>query len=286
MKKNRIIALSLLSLGLLGVYCRNNEIASAWRDTEILIDGDSSEWKNHLVYNEEKNISFGVLNDEDALYLCLVTSDRDLIRQVVGSGLIIWLDSDGGRHKTFGIKYPIGLASKGMPLREVMRVMRAPNGGLDDDKTGKYLDQIFSELQVLAQKGKQSNLYTLKEAKAKGLEAKARAKNGIFTYEARMPLSFDDGVAAITVPTKAPVGVGLETPLIDFREVQQNMGAGRGSMGGEGGMRGSGGGMGGGRGGGMGGGKGGMRGGAGGRAGMSAPEPFKIWSTIILAQSN
>lgn len=285
MKKKQIIALGLLGLLLLSAHCRKKEIPSAWRDAKIVIDGDSSEWESHLVYNEKNNFSFGVVNDNNALYLCVVTANRDMIRKVVGNGLIVWLNSDGGKHKEFGVKYPMGRANKGRPMGDVMRNSRDLNGGFSDEQ----MDLNSEELQVLAPKGKQTNLYTLKEARAKGLETQALIKDGIFTYEVKTPLSFDDGIAAIALSTGATVGVGLETPSIDLREMRQKMDPERGSMGGRGGMRGSGGGR-GGMGGGRGGGRGGMRGGAGGgmsnRGGMSAPAPIKIWATVNLAQSN
>lgn len=218
--------------------------------------------------------------------MCLVTSDRELIRKIVGSGLIIWLNGEGGKRKSFGIKFPLGMISNGMPAGEFMRTLRNPESQLDDDQMSLFVEQRFRELQLLADKGKEKNVYALKQAKAKGLEVKLSLKNGLLIYEAKAPLIFDDGIASINIAAENPVGLGLETPTIDSRAMQENMGA-NGSMSGDrggdiGGDRS--GGMAGGRGG-MGGGKGGRGGGMGGRSGMSAPTPVKIWTTISLADA-
>ncbi len=279
-KQIQLVLLGALVFVLLAASCKKNEIASAWPDVNIVIDGDSSEWQEHLVYNEDKNVSFGVLNDDEALYICLVTTDINLKKQIVGNGLILWLDGEGGKHKTFGIKYPIGLIEKGLPPREFMRSMREPDGRFNDEKMALYFDQTFTGLQVLAKKGKESNFYTLNEAKGKGLEVKASIKNGMMTFEVKAPFSFDAGIASLSLAAAAPLGVGLETPIPDLGKMQQKMGAGAGGKGG--GMGGHGGMGGGGRGGmgGRGAGQGGMRG----QPGISAPAQMKMWTRVILAE--
>ena len=278
-----ITTLGSLIFVLIATSCKKNEISSIWRDGEIIIDGDSGEWTQDLVYNEDNNISFGIRNDAEALYMCLVTSDRELVRKIVGNGLIIWLDSDGGKDRSFGIKYPVGMIGRGASAREFMGAKRDPNNRLNDDQFDLLFEQQFTELQVLAQKGKEKNMYALKEAKEKGLEVKASMKNGILIYEAKTPFNFDGGIAAISLDSSNPVGVGLETPNIDLAEIRKNRSRDSSAMGGadsEGGM--SGGRRGGGGRGGMGGGRGG---GMGGRQEMNTSSPVKIWTTVALAEA-
>jgi len=279
--KSKVIVLGAFIFVLLGAHCKKDQLTSAWRDMDIIIEGDSSEWQEHLFYNKDKNISIGLLNDDEAVYLCLVTRDANLKKQVIGGGLILWLDSEGGKHKTFGIKYPIGLIEKGVPPRKLTRGMREADDQFTDEKMSLYFDQTFTGLQVLTKRGRESNFYTLNEVKAKGLEIKASIKNDVLTYELKVPFNFDAGIASLSLDVAAPLGVGLETPELDRSEMQQKMRADTfGKTGGSrGGMRGRGSGTGGG-------GRGGMRGRSSGMGGQPVirPQPVKIWTKVILAE--
>jgi len=188
--KSKVIVLGAFIFVLLGAHCKKDQLTSAWRDMDIIIEGDSSEWQEHLFYNKDKNISIGLLNDDEAVYLCLVTRDANLKKQVIGGA------------------------------RKLTRGMREADDQFTDEKMSLYFDQTFTGLQVLTKRGRESNFYTLNEVKAKGLEIKASIKNDVLTYELKVPFNFDAGIASLSLDVAAPLGVGLETPELDRSEMQ------------------------------------------------------------------
>ena len=102
-----IIIISATSL----VGCGGQELASTWRDREVTIDGVDAEWENAVTWVEDKNVAIGLLNDGEYLYICLASIDFQRVRQMVGSGLTVWFDPQGGKEKTFGINFPLGMQS-------------------------------------------------------------------------------------------------------------------------------------------------------------------------------
>jgi hypothetical protein len=87
--------------------CGDQEIKSKWRTNNITIDGNDSDWNGSLVFYDDINSLIGVQNDNDYLYLCLVTTDQQLERKALITGITLWFDNKGGGDKKFGIRFPI-----------------------------------------------------------------------------------------------------------------------------------------------------------------------------------
>ena len=90
------------------------ELSSAWRDSEIFIDGIDNEWGSATIYAAKAKVSITLINDSQDIYIQLCSRDRQVHAQILGMGLTIWFDPDGGKKKTFGIRFPLGM--KGMPM--------------------------------------------------------------------------------------------------------------------------------------------------------------------------
>ena len=96
--------------------CKNLELSSHWPDHEVAIDGVNSEWENSSTYIEDEKVLVGVMNDENFLYISLIADDPVVRRQMLGQGFMVWFDPVGGRKKSFGIQYPLGLQEMGVPM--------------------------------------------------------------------------------------------------------------------------------------------------------------------------
>lgn len=75
----------------------------------ITIDADPAEWDGKTTYLKDDGVSFGVQHDGDALYVNWVVSDPALERLVLGRGITLWIDPDGGDDPEVGIRFPLGL---------------------------------------------------------------------------------------------------------------------------------------------------------------------------------
>ena len=259
----------LLFISLLLVFftigCKRLEMNSSWKDREVVVDGLYEDWANSLTYFEKKNVAIGLLNDDEFLYLCFVTEDRILARQIMGRGLILWLDPEGGKKKTFGIRFPIGMQGAGMSM------MRR-GGEQDQERVRDIFSGSRSELEILGPGKDESERMLASEVK--GIAIYLNNLMETIVYEIKIPLiQSEEHPCAVGAENGALVGVGFEIPQIDMDAMRNRMGGETG-----GGMRG-----------------GGMRGGGrpgGGRPGGGRSErsrmaemnqQLKIWAAVQLA---
>ncbi len=272
-----LAALSVVLMAMAG--CKTEELASTWSDREVRIDGVNDEWQGATTYIEDKDVSIGLLNDDEFLYVS-VSSNNGLRMQVMRAGLTIWFDPEGGKDKWYGINFPIG-AQGGMQAMG----RRGRGGDRDPQSRRQTVDDdpmTYMELVGPGEMGRRR----IPIERVSGIEVKIGNDFGRFVYELKVPLPRDaDHLFGIGTKAGALLGVGLETGDMP--------GMGRGSRGGGiggrgGGGRGGGGGGRGGGGGGRGGGGGGRGGGGGGRGGTGGGGPgtaeqLKVWTTVQLA---
>jgi hypothetical protein len=262
------------------------DLSSHWRDRDIVIDGVSAEWQGMMTAVKDAPLSMGVFNDDQYLYLCLVSGNRAAAGQIHRQGLIVWLDKDGGKKKQFGFEFPIPMRGMSLVDRDAAppeegRGTRAPGQGRG---TAMPLEADEDRAAILGP-GKDDR-HDLALDELKGIAVKLGDADGVLVYELRMPLRASADVPyAASLTAGTIVGVSVETP--EFRQpAGRSAGGGGGSpgMGGRGGMGGMGGrgGM-----GGMGG-RGGTGGGGreGGRSGAEMPTPIKFSTTVQLATAH
>ena len=282
-----LCAVATTGIALLWSGCGKPELVSQWRgERTIVIDGDDGEWQDVRHVLEKENLVYGIFNDADYLYLYFNLSDRARQMQIARSGLTVWLDPNGGKGKTFGIRYPLAMTETDLPEgrpgfsgsgrggRRGGGRSRGGGAALDPGQLARLMERLVArdDFEILGpledQLTRSSGLNTA------GIEVAASWSDGRLIYELKVPLARGDGYAyAVGARADKPLGLGLEAPLPDI-------GAGFGRRGGLGDF---GGGLGGGgRGGGFRGGRGGgFRGGRPG--GISRPEPLKLWARLRLA---
>jgi len=71
--------------------CGSVELASTYRDRDIVVDGSAFEWSGALQPLKDVDGSLGIMNDEENLYVVIMIRDRDLQRRIMMSGMILWL---------------------------------------------------------------------------------------------------------------------------------------------------------------------------------------------------
>lgn len=265
MKRLNSVDMLLVSFCLIA-GCSSTELKSHWRNREIVIDGKNTEWRDSLITLDDQKISVGLFNDENFLYIGLLTTDRDIQRQITRRGVTFWFDRNGGEEENFGIHYPIGFRGSGPP-------QEGTTEGEEPEVQRENPPEPSNDLEVYGPGEGERHKMTIMETS--GIEVKLDNSGGVLVYEIKIPLT-DAGTHPFTVGAKAGsvIGVGLETSSNRGRQ-----GSPEGSTG-EGGGRMRGGRGGGGRG-------GGRRGGAGEgseRSGSSQPEPLKVWAKVQLAE--
>jgi hypothetical protein len=247
--------------------CGPEELESVARDRAITVDGDVSDWQGILEFLDKGNLSYGLANDAESMYIVLVVGDRAVRRQIIMSGLYLWFDAAGGEDRRFGLRFPIGLLEDATDMTPLFREQ-------DPNRLSESFDETVTEFMVI---GPHDESWRRSPVDAVGgIETAAKADPNRLVLEFRVPVTNDGqygyGIGALP---GAVVGFGLETPKVDIDDMRGEMRSARGGPG-----------MGGWGGGGMGGGMGGPDGAGpphGGRA-QGIPDPIKVWTRVHLAR--
>ncbi len=265
------VLVSLLTLLVVVVGAAPPQLNAFWRDREIRVDGVNTEWVR--LDELEKGPAVAVTNDNDDLYMIVLSSDPQMRRQL-RRGVIMWFDPTGGKKETFAI----GIPGTPPPLR-------------GSDEPPATSDAVTAQPEPIDQfdvygPGKNQRQLVRLEPTL-GIEMASALSQGTLAYELRLPLKRDGAkIYAVGAAPGATIGFALATPETP---VQPSRGFGRpGGPGGRGGrsigmfdgatlyQRGFGG-MGGRRGGGMGGGP------QSNQEGAETFKPLKIWTQVHLA---
>lgn len=81
------------------------KVQSHWNDQAIAVDGVEDDWVGRQVYVEDLKGVIGVVNDSEYIYVSISTQREDLLRQMMMSGLTVWLDGDGKKKREFGVRF-------------------------------------------------------------------------------------------------------------------------------------------------------------------------------------
>ena len=259
--------------------CGKKPVSSNWLVSEIIVDGEASDWESTPAQIIEKNdASMRILNDTENLYLLFQFTNPDLAKKAFMGGFKIWFDKKRKR----------GLVYRGsFALAESLRTLKSSDNMQKAARAGKQspapdLQTIKNIGRILMQTHDGKNSFSENEQKVP--QAGSTFKNGIFCYEFVVPLLDWDGLPFVAnIEEEEYTDLGLEFGGMDpaNRERVENR---SNSMGGRQG------GMGGGRGG-MGGGKGGMGGRGGGRGGQrpqrtASMDSEEIWFKVKLANAH
>lgn len=253
--------------------CGGELFQSRWTSGPIHIDGKLDEWHDTMMSVEDGLVSVGFQNDGEHLYVAVSSNDRRLGMRVLRSGLTVWLDPDGGKAHTLGVKYPVG-APPGERFERAGESGGERRGPPSEEEVAAMVDKASYELEVI--EDGESRLLAVDDAASRyGIDAAMRMEGGAFHAELQVPLTRGNGMeAGLGLTPGHVVGVGLDSPLM-----RRPAGGGFGGRGG--------GGMGGGPpGGGMGGmGGGGRRGGRGGPPGGGERSPAQPIDVFVKVQS-
>jgi hypothetical protein len=296
--------------GAVAIAAEALHIESAWSAEAPAIDGKLTDWPSPLVSLGKTQVSLGVRNDGQYLYVAIAASDPSARMMLGAAGFTVWTDPSGKEKKSFGVNVPPALAGgrgmrghapggappdqggqppdwQGTPPRDPGKPPEGQSG--DPAQSGQEGREggpggpggpavgAITNIEVLGPGKDDMRRLELTYARTIGLDAAVRMAEGVLVYELRVPLpvSASQPYGVRSAPG-ATIGLGIETGKLQGPGGRGGEGGGgRGGMGG--GPPGGGGGMGG----------GGMMGGGhpeGGREGMPELKPVKAWVVVQLAK--
>jgi hypothetical protein len=269
---------------------KEHEVSSQWVPQPMAVDGHVDEWTEIALNRfEEGNLSWGVVNDSESLYLLLVTWDQPLIRMLWMRGITLRFGENKDDSAACGVRVSGGAwpqppphtvpsdqelkepPGSGPPTFQDLNERPAPPAPPDPD-TPAIPHGPSRPLDLALFSGTES--IDVATTGLSGMTGAASCAGPTCSYEIRIPLSAGGG-RPCSVKTRPGEKVRIRAELV---VPVMPPGLESGGMGGGAPGRGMGGGMGGGPPGGMGGGMGGMGGGppggmGGGMGGMGGGSP-------------
>ncbi len=181
------------------------DISSTWRTQPIQIDGADEDWQGLVAAVAGQRFAIGVLNDSDAVYLCLVTRDRVLATQIQRQGLMVWFDPVGTKKHAFGVQFPID------PQLRAMRdpALRPPPSGGEHKPDAEWPGQ--GAVGILGPGKGGPKRVPMEEAG--GMAARLAVRGEILVCEMKIPLKAGEHAPyAVNAVPGATLRLELETP--------------------------------------------------------------------------
>ena len=259
--KTGVVKAGLLFLVLLNAGCAAQNLASHWQRDGFIADGSENEWPTPpQYYDADSRAVIYVMNDAEAVYLCLAANNEALKRKMLIDGLTLWLDPTGKKHKALGI-HLTGVRPprhSGAPGENALRRNKNKRPVL---QTPKAVEITFSEATA-------PRSMSMDRIRRTGIDIGAgQPDSRRFVYEFKIPFAAAPSLSGLDPGTA--LGIGIETGKPDnnsrMRKPPEGT-AGKGTK----------------RGGGMRGGSGRDRPG-GGSSSRAMAEPFETWIKVTLA---
>jgi len=173
----------------------------------ITVDGKTDDWQGDLYVVPNERLSVGFLNDQEHLYICLLSSDSTIRSQIMGQGFTVWFDPNGGKEKAFGIRYPLG-----SPGAQPPRIGETREPSVEPTTLDRF-EFVKSEKEPGP---------SMDFTQAKSVEIKVTSSTGLIVYEMKIPLAAgaDNPVAVGAAPGKT-IGIGFETGKVDISKMSR-----------------------------------------------------------------
>jgi hypothetical protein len=196
-----LLTVLALFLPLMLTGCSSHILESRWRESQAAIDGIGAAWRDTLVSLDDKKTFVGVLNDEECLYIRMVTTNRDLESQIIRQGLTFWFDRDGGEQKKFGIRFPLGMErfSGGRESR------REWNPGQEAPRRDSIYVPV-NDVEILG--ADDGGTHRVAIASAGGIDARFQTSHDTLTYTLKFPIS-SSGYFPYTIGTRPGKIIGV-----------------------------------------------------------------------------
>jgi hypothetical protein len=178
-------------------YAGDVVMQSQWKDRFINVDGSPRDWgEPPMAYFKQANMSLGVMNDSNYLYLLLNFIDQPSTK-FMQRNVAIWLDKTGKNKKNFGVRYHghARFTQENITSDSIENIMPAP-------------DEFHNRMSVICKK----DTMVLKTTGDKlGYEVVTSYEPGFYCHEVRIPIGQIDSVPYIfDAPSGKTFSIGFE----------------------------------------------------------------------------
>ncbi|MBN1398920.1 MAG: hypothetical protein JXA06_12880 [Bacteroidetes bacterium] len=249
-----LAALVILTIQLTG--CSGAvQLKSDWKNSVIVIDGKQDDWAGYLYDFKKNDLTVGICNDDENIYICFISYDQGVRRQIMDGGFTVWFDPGGGTEELYGIKYPAGrprgertgdMSNDNRQLRKsentssdfstdelgnTENMPPSPILGSDNDgKMPSISGNAQFEMQFLGPNENEVREANILELKSAAIKVSLTQKT--FVYELKVPLHRTSDFPFTIIPTNREniIGIGFKTEensISGFSKSPKGPGGGR-----------------------------------------------------------
>jgi hypothetical protein len=215
-----LVLAAIVAVVAVAVAAETIRLVSAWSGEAPTVDGKLVDWSSPLVSLPSANVSLGVRNDGQFLYVAVASSDQAARMMLGAAGFTIWMDPSGKQKKTFGITVPPTMGmGRGMPGRGPGQGGQPPDwqgtppqgrgepppgqpgaSGQQPGQEGREGQRegspggpgspaigTITSIEVLGASKDDKRRFELTYARTIGIDAAARMAEGMLAYELRVP---------------------------------------------------------------------------------------------------
>ncbi len=169
-----------------------------------------------------------VANDDEFLYLCFYPTTNQSVKQVLMQGISFWFNTDGKKDRDNGISYPLPFTtakggSNGTEDRKDRSMMR---GNTDGRNEVSQVEKIVHNIKLRNGEVKISTENGVSEVPVPGLigmEICMDAQNGVFAYEAKIPLNDPTASYSLGGEPGQDLMIGLRSDALDRDEIDESL---------------------------------------------------------------
>lgn len=239
--KNSLLSVLIVSLFLvLSNSCKTKNIyTSSWNgNPKGLIENKSRDVEN-MHYNADAKMLYGIINDQNNLYILLEVSDKTVQKKILISGLTFWMDTIGKKKEQFGITFPLkgSMQNRMEKMNREEMMNQRQNGSLQGELDYQNLNEKFSsglnKMEIIGFNNEKEPMIVYNQ-NPKGISASIKFDNhGILCYRVSIPLKliFNQPDVFLNDVTKL-FSFGFETGTIDMPSMKSGGKQGGGKRGG------------------------------------------------------
>lgn len=107
-----------------------NIMPGTWQATPITIDGSNLDWPSpYPNYDSKAKIGYATANNESYLYITMETGDEMTQMKILKMGMIVSIDTGGGKNISFSINYPLPNTNSELDLTSLEKGSKESPGG-------------------------------------------------------------------------------------------------------------------------------------------------------------
>ena len=176
----------LILFALLNIYGCSSvpEVTSSRNNNTIVVDGKQEDWGNTFTSIKDESVAVSFKNDDENLYICLITSDNRKIIKILSSGLTVWLYPADSKD-VIGIQYPVRKSPE--DFRSVVNDKGESMEQSDINGRIQKLLKIQNELIIVDENN--IGVFSSSPDVEKGFRAKIGYEMNQLVYELKIPLT-------------------------------------------------------------------------------------------------